>query len=98
MLVIVFMLAATLRISFLSLHDALPICVRGRRSRGAGQYRPVARLLERDHRQVAGCAENPAGARGGRTRDRESTRLNSSHTVKSYTVFCLKKKTCSSLR
>src|SRR5947207_6291361 len=28
-----------------------------------------------------------------RTRDRKSTRLNSSHTVISYAVFCLKKKT-----
>src|SRR5438034_8098438 len=29
----------------------------------------------------------------GRKRDRKSTRLNSSHTVISYAVFCLKKKT-----
>src|SRR5947207_10361091 len=29
---------------------------------------------------------------GTRTRDRKSTRLNSSHTVTSYAVFCLKKK------
>src|SRR5947207_14793531 len=28
----------------------------------------------------------------GRTQDRKSTRLNSSHTVISYAVFCLKKK------
>src|SRR5947207_10864608 len=28
----------------------------------------------------------------GKTRDRKSTRLNSSHTVISYAVFCLKKK------
>src|SRR5260221_9799419 len=28
----------------------------------------------------------------GRVRDRKSTRLNSSHTVISYAVFCLKKK------
>src|SRR5437588_6835235 len=32
-----------------------------------------------------------ARGRGGR-RDRKSTRLNSSHTVISYAVFCLKKK------
>src|SRR5215204_6929686 len=31
--------------------------------------------------------------RGPRRRDRKSTRLNSSHTVISYAVFCLKKKT-----
>src|SRR5215204_7235485 len=30
--------------------------------------------------------------RGGGRRDRKSTRLNSSHTVISYAVFCLKKK------
>src|SRR5437588_2194386 len=29
---------------------------------------------------------------GGHARDRKSTRLNSSHTVISYAVFCLKKK------
>src|SRR2546426_11832266 len=32
------------------------------------------------------------GARGGPGRDRKSTRLNSSHLVISYAVFCLKKK------
>src|SRR5438132_13287956 len=35
----------------------------------------------------------PAEARGGVDPDRKSTRLNSSHTVISYAVFCLKKKT-----
>src|SRR5438034_11419592 len=35
----------------------------------------------------------PQGAAAGaRARDRKSTRLNSSHTVISYAVFCLKKK------
>src|SRR5436190_8999813 len=33
-----------------------------------------------------------AGRRGVASRDRKSTRLNSSHTVISYAVFCLKKK------
>src|SRR5260221_8934738 len=32
------------------------------------------------------------GSRLGETLDRKSTRLNSSHTVISYAVFCLKKK------
>src|SRR5947207_12282363 len=32
-------------------------------------------------------------ARAGGDQDRKSTRLNSSHTVISYAVFCLKKKT-----
>src|SRR5438034_7574166 len=41
--------------------------------------------------------ESPRGprretSRSGRRRDRKSTRLNSSHTVISYAVFCLKKK------
>src|SRR5439155_4442060 len=31
-------------------------------------------------------------ARGGKERDRKSTRLNSSHVAISYAVFCLKKK------
>src|SRR5438034_8733872 len=35
----------------------------------------------------------PGGNLTGTTRDRKSTRLNSSHTVISYAVFCLKKKT-----
>src|SRR5260221_2128734 len=54
---------------------------------------------------AAGVAFVPQGARvfrdlsvfenlrmGGYTLDRKSTRLNSSHTVISYAVFCLKKK------
>src|SRR5256885_3269765 len=38
----------------------------------------------------AGCAPQASGHPGGR--DRKSTRLNSSHLVISYAVFCLKKK------
>src|SRR2546426_9296101 len=49
-------------------------------------------------RRAAGSASRPVG--GGRpgpptpaaARDRKSTRLNSSHLVISYAVFCLKKK------
>src|SRR5947207_11615324 len=49
------------------------------------------------HRQRrAGKDAERRGDRGGdradRQRDRKSTRLNSSHTVISYAVFCLKKK------
>src|SRR5438132_8503330 len=40
-------------------------------------------------RSAAGGGGAGAGAAGG---DRKSTRLNSSHTVISYAVFCLKKK------
>src|SRR5207244_12761451 len=34
----------------------------------------------------------PATDEGGKTADRKSTRLNSSHQIISYAVFCLKKK------
>src|SRR5260221_8469100 len=41
----------------------------------------------------AGCSERNVHGHGeGAARDRKSTRLNSSHTVISYAVFCLKKK------
>src|SRR3989454_4813070 len=50
------------------------------RERGVG-------LAQRDH--VAPCGEALAADRHG---DRKSTRLNSSHLVISYAVFCLKKK------
>src|SRR6266850_6945075 len=56
------------------------------RSRPA-QRRPArADATRRDGAGVVGpCA-------GGRERDRKSTRLNSSHLVISYAVFCLKQK------
>src|SRR5256885_14049253 len=42
---------------------------------------------------AAAAATGPAAARTGEPeRDRKSTRLNSSHLVISYAVFCLKKK------
>src|SRR5256885_14913846 len=67
---------ATTEIYTLSLHDALPI---SRDSRGeAGR----ASLGANFHSAVNGPA----------VRDRKSTRLNSSHLVISYAVFCLKKK------
>src|SRR5438034_6784652 len=72
----------TTEIYTLSLHDALPISQGG----GPSQY------------TVAGCSETltwyvPPGTPSTRAGDRKSTRLNSSHTVISYAVFCLKKKT-----
>src|SRR5438132_2475221 len=43
--------------------------------------------------RLAGPGQGPAvGSLSERIRDRKSTRLNSSHTVISYAVFCLKKK------
>src|SRR2546426_6105277 len=43
-------------------------------------------------RHLGGTPRPFRGARAGRAGDRKSTRLNSSHLVISYAVFCLKKK------
>src|SRR5258708_14927587 len=90
---------ATTEIYTLSLHDALPIFV-------VADPRPMElrrRRLEPDalerHREARG---RPPPARVRRLEvaierevkpaDRKSTRLNSSHQIISYAVFCLKKK------
>src|SRR3712207_7960427 len=67
---------------------------------GGRRARPVRRQeLPRGRRQVRGGAERGGlpeepgrGVPGRRSRDRKSTRLNSSHANISYAVFCLKKK------
>src|SRR5258708_27367660 len=53
---------------------------------------PLATLamILREFRAVLGS--NFVGPRGIRAGDRKSTRLNSSHQIISYAVFCLKKK------
>src|SRR5258708_16730204 len=69
---------ATTEIYTLSLHDALPISSRS------------CRLLPRS--VATPCSSSPSpGWRPGEG-DRKSTRLNSSHQIISYAVFCLKKK------
>src|SRR5438034_4935789 len=69
---------STTHIYTLSLHDALPIS--------------ESALTPGSHEQAAPwCAPDTALGRR-QHRDRKSTRLNSSHTVISYAVFCLKKK------
>src|SRR5256885_5716768 len=68
---------ATTEIYTLSLHDALPICSTFCRTPVAFSQTQLRWSLER------------AVAVGT---DRKSTRLNSSHLVISYAVFCLKKK------
>src|SRR2546426_7961860 len=73
---------ATTEIYTLSLHDALPILKGGVLPLFAGSPDRAARL---DQRQQPGRTHR-------RRRDRKSTRLNSSHLVISYAVFCLKKK------
>src|SRR5258708_19878386 len=66
-----------------------------RQGQAAARGRPGGPALEGRRRQAA---QVQRGARGGRHRDREegqdrkSTRLNSSHQIISYAVFCLKKK------
>src|SRR5438034_173670 len=72
----------------LSLHDALPICLLGG-CRDPSRQCGVGRACRRTE-----CSElYRYHTRSGRARgDRKSTRLNSSHTVISYAVFCLKKK------
>src|SRR5438034_3256443 len=69
---------ATTEIYTLSLHDALPISLKV-----VGKKLGQANIC-----MVGAGAANIAIARI----DRKSTRLNSSHTVISYAVFCLKKK------
>src|SRR5438034_5845738 len=56
----------------------------------AGRCRHAALRLERDGEDLHGLAA--LHRLHAVRRDRKSTRLNSSHTVISYAVFCLKKK------
>src|SRR2546429_6616607 len=69
---------ATTEIYTLSLHDALPI------------YGP--RPTEDPKARVRALCGARGGSRARRSKDRKSTRLNSSHGYISYAVFCLKKK------
>src|SRR5256885_10842268 len=69
---------ATTEIYTLSLHDALPICFKvSSTSCEKSMSAPYAPFARRFF---------------SATTDRKSTRLNSSHLVISYAVFCLKKK------
>src|SRR2546427_4932981 len=67
---------ATTEIYTLSLHDALPIWCSARSG-----FRRSARRWGRGSKSSSAAS-----------RDRKSTRLNSSHSQISYAVFCLKKK------
>src|SRR5438132_8427354 len=75
---------ATTEIYTLSLHDALPTW-----SQGARATSPAS---GRRKRRRPTPASTISGAGILAWLDRKSTRLNSSHTVISYAVFCLKKK------
>src|SRR2546427_7021064 len=81
---------ATTEIYTLSLHDALPI---SSASRTGAPGNPSAR----DSAATAGGASPSGSRRGGAasrpaSRERKSTRLNSSHSQKSYAVFFFQKK------
>src|SRR5256885_9546276 len=65
-------------------------------SRVGGVGKPYATCHEPDY--GGGAATTAARALASRLKDRESTRLNSSHLVKSYSVFCLEKKTTQVVR
>src|SRR2546426_5122433 len=74
---------ATTEIYTLSLHDALPISDATATTRRWWRWRP----------RSGGRRSATRGAASSTPfRDRKSTRLNSSHLVISYAVFCLKKK------
>src|SRR5438034_2829805 len=70
---------STTEIYTLSLHDALPISYKWKTPIGEEQ-RDVIKAFNSSYDQALTYV------------DRKSTRLNSSHTVISYAVFCLKKK------
>src|SRR5438132_8162450 len=88
-LLFLFLMPATAAIYTLSLHDALPICGRNLQLVCAAG-RASECLCSRRHRSAPGTQTLTRA-------DRKSTRLNSSHTVISYAVFCLKKKKPSTL-
>src|SRR5207244_13154883 len=91
--------SATTELYTLSLHDALPICD-AMKAPAAGFLHATnpsrqARFSTERGASYASCPRrssvDPSCRRAARG-DRKSTRLNSSHQIISYAVFCLKKK------
>src|SRR5256885_6467401 len=73
----------------------VPVHLRARDSAAEGGERPLLRDLfrSREHSGPPRARQRAAHADPTHSgRDRKSTRLNSSHLVISYAVFCLKKK------
>src|SRR5947208_15743397 len=75
---------ATTEIYTFSLHDALPIL-----NEMSSTARTTAVARAKSPRRTGKCLVRFFASRTG---DRKSTRLNSSHQIISYAVFCLKKK------
>src|SRR5690606_39709998 len=93
--------SATTAIYTLSLHDALPIFSAHAKQKEYQLASLTSRLSYEQRQQQAKSVPDrysaPAiaaanASRVARSRDRKSTRLNSSHVKISYAVFCLKKK------
>src|SRR2546427_7515552 len=94
---------ATTEIYTLSLHDALPICMR-RILEGEALFNDASGLVCMRFAVAAALTGSfglsqalldflwVASGGLGDPQDRKSTRLNSSHSQISYAVFCLKKK------
>src|SRR5256885_13646586 len=81
---------ATTEIYTLSLHDALPIF--GRQQALQAHQQPAQPAQVGARMVVALRDDGVFDVVHARRGDRKSTRLNSSHLVISYAVFCLKKK------
>src|SRR5256885_11092825 len=77
---------ATTEIYTLSLHDALPIL----RQTAGGDAGKAAKGKAKGKKALLDQVGGQAAVK--KIQDRKSTRLNSSHLVISYAVFCLKKK------
>src|SRR5439155_6444121 len=97
---------ATTQVYTLSLHDALPISLAGRREVRAlrhrnrtrredflrrGAFRRYCRVRSKD-REDGNHKNSHTWIDRAKYVDRKSSRLNSSHVAISYAVFCLKKK------
>src|SRR5256885_15025549 len=78
---------ATTEIYTLSLHDALPISKESRKEERVNELAKGNNKEERVDKLAEGNNKEKRV-----DKDRKSTRLNSSHLVISYAVFCLKKK------
>src|SRR5256885_10534974 len=85
---------ATTEIYTLSLHDALPISLVDDEGLRPTNGRPALRRRRPRRRQPRRRQPRRRQPRRRLLIDRKSTRLNSSHLVISYAVFCLKKKKC----